>query len=289
MGHLKYLLLTIVAFMGFSSLAFGDGFHAFVNKNGVYLPFNEKTDIVNHNSQYPKGTFAYYRESLGFLNNELVTPYDNKYCYFIAINPFNNKVEFIIPMDTTKTKFTQDDVNMFLDGYNYSVSDFATNLDNGVKSKSIRQSFIEKSLGTKAVNNKIKDNAHGYTYTFSNGYLSGYESASGLSKDAIYVQEHVPSIFNKILENASANYSGSNIEKYINGQCKYFMKISITYLNRAPNYNYALLYAILDSGITLEEFSFLVPEAEITSSAGNYIMMSVGTYSFTFKDKVLVK
>lgn len=35
MGHLKYLLLTIVAFMGFSSLAFGDGFQAFVNKNGV--------------------------------------------------------------------------------------------------------------------------------------------------------------------------------------------------------------------------------------------------------------
>ena len=61
------------------------------------------------------------------------------------------------------------------------------------------------------------------------------------------------------------------------------------YINKAPNSNYALLYCILNEGMTLDEFNLLVPEAEISSSIGNYVNMSCGNYMFTFKDKFLVK
>ena len=55
------------------------------------------------------------------------------------------------------------------------------------------------------------------------------------------------------------------------------------------NYNFALLYCILYDGMALDEFSFLVPGSELSSSINNYVIMKFGTYIFTFKDNVLVK
>ena len=83
------------------------------------------------------------------------------------------------------------------------------------------------------------------------------------------------------------------ITEYVNGQCKYFRRINVSYLRQAYNsninYNFALLYCILYEGMGLDEFTFLVPNAEISSSLNNYVIMSCGNYMFTFKDKIHVK
>ena len=174
-------------------------------------------------------------------------------------------------------------------------SDFASNLKSGIEDGSISQVFVEKSLGVKAENNTLTDNVHGFTYTFKDGILSSYKSNDGYSNDAIDVKENYPQIFAKILTNARIYYGTSKlaITEYVNGQCKYFRSINISYLRQASNsninFNYALLYCILYEGMSLDEFTFLVPNAEISSSLNNYVIMSYGNYMFTFKDKIHVK
>lgn len=273
------------------------GFKPLINKNGTYVPFDEKTDIVPEfkpSEKSPKGSINYYRSCLGYGNGEIITHF-NDACYVIALNAFNNEVIFILPKDTTKTSLTQQDVNRYLAGYTPNASDFASNLKSGVEDGSIRQVFVEKSLGVKADNNTLTDNVHGFTYTFKDGILSSYKSNDGFSDDAIDVKENYPQIFAKILTNARVNYGTSKlaITEYVNGQCKYFRSINISYLRQASNgninYNYALLYCILYEGMSLDEFTFLVPNAEISSSLNNYVIMSCGNYMFTFKDKVHVK
>ena len=67
----------------------------------------------------------------------------------------------------------------------------------------------------------------------------------------------------------------------------------MSYLRMASNpninYNYALLYSIFNAGVKLDDFTFYVPEAQLSSSVNNYIIMSCGSYMFTFKDNVLIK
>lgn len=269
----------------------------FVYKNGVYKPFNENADIVSSfklTEKTPKGSFAYYRSCLGYLDGELLF-YMTKDYSAIALNAFNNKVVFVMLSDDTKTVLTQEDVDIYLSNYKYSDSEFVRNLNTAVSEKSIRKDFVEKSIGVNAINNTITDEEHGYVYTFTGGILSGYKSSDGLSDDAKKVKTDFPDIFNDIRFKATRLYgtSTTRVLDYINGQCKYFMRIDIDFISKAKdpsiNYNYALLYCILYEGMTLNEFNILVPNAELSSSVDNYIIMTCGSYIFTFKNKVLVK
>ena len=291
----KYLLFFLVILI--ASIVNAAGFKPLINKNGTYVPFDEKTDIVigfKASDKSPKGSINYYIRCLGYGNGEVITHF-NDACYVIVLNAFNNEVIFILPKDATKTSLTQQDVNRYLAGYSPNTSDFAGNLKSGVEDGSIRQVFVEKSLGVKADNNTLTDNVHGFTYTFKDGILSSYKSNDGFSNDAIDVKENYPQIFAKILTNARVSYGTSKlaITEYVNGQCKYFRRINFSYLRQASNsninFNYALLYCILYEGMGLDEFTLLVPNAEISSSLNNYMIMSCGNYMFTFKDKVHVK
>jgi len=293
---MKKIILFISA-MFIASITNAAGFKPLINKNGTYVPFDEKTDIVpgfKTSEKSPKGSINYYRSCLGYGNGEIITHF-NDACYVIALNAFNNEVIFIIPKDTTKTSLTQQEVNRYLAGYSPNASDFASNLKSGVEDGSIRQVFVEKSLGVKADNYTLTDNVHGFTYAFKDGILSSYKSNDGYSDDAIDVKENYPQIFAKILTNARVHYGASKlaVNEYVNGQCKYFRRINFSYLRQASNsninFNYALLYCILYEGMGLDEFTFLVPNAEISSSLNNYVIMSCGNYMFTFKDKVHVK
>ena len=294
---MKKLVLLFFSAMCIAVLANAAGFKPLINKNGTFVPFDEKADIVEGyktSANCPKGSINYYRSCLGYGNGEVITHF-NDACYVIALNAFNNEVIFIIPKDTTKTSLTQQDVNRYLAGYTPNASDFASNLKSGIEDGSISQVFVEKSLGVKAENNTLTDNVHGFTYTFKDGILSSYKSNDGYSNDAIDVKENYPQIFAKILTNARIYYGTSKlaITEYVNGQCKYFRSINISYLRQASNsdinFNYALLYCILYEGMSLDEFTFLVPNAEISSSLNNYVIMSYGNYMFTFKDKIHVK
>lgn len=292
---MKKSLLFFIAV--FTSLVAFAGFNPLINKNGTYVPFNEKTDIVagfKQTDKCPKGSFNYYRSCLGYSDGEVLSHYNDD-CYFIALNAFNNEVIFIIPKDTTKTSLTQQEVNKYLAGYKPNSSDFASNLKSAVEDRSIRKTFVEKSLGVNAVNNVLTDEIHGFTYTFQNGVLISYKSSDGLSDDAIDVKENFPQVYSKIMSNARIYYGASKlaVTEYVNGQCKYFRRINVSYLRQAYNsninYNFALLYCILYEGMGLDEFTFLVPNAEISSSLNNYVIMSCGNYMFTFKDKTHVK
>lgn len=299
MKNYKYMKKFIILFwaMLITSTLSAAGFKPLINKNGTYVPFDETKDIVEGykpSANCPKGSINYYRSCLGYGNGEVITHF-NDACYVIALNAFNDNVIFILPKDTTIKSLTQQEVIRYLAGYKPNSSDFASNLKTGVEDGSIRLSFVENALGIKAENNVLTDNIHGFTYTFENGILKSYKSNDGFSDDAIDVKENYPQIFAKILTNARINYGTSKlaITEYVNGQCKYFRSINISYLRQASNsninYNYALLYCILYEGMGLDEFTFLVPNAEISSSLNNYVIMSCGNYMFTFKDKVHVK
>ncbi len=291
---LVFLILTTIL-IGPSTYA--AGWTVFVNKNGIYKSFDENKDIVSTfklTEKTPKGSFAYYRSCLGYLDGELLF-YMTKDYSTIALNAFNNKVVFVMLSDDTKTILTQEDVDTYLSNYKYSDSEFVRNLNTAVSEKNIRKDFVEKSLGVKAINNTITDEEHGYVYTFTGGILSSYKSSDGLSDDAKKVKTDFPNIFNDIRFKATGLYGASTtrVLDYINGQCKYFMRIDIDFISKAKdpsiNYNYALLYCILYEGMTLNEFNILVPNAELSSSVDNYIIMTCGSYIFTFKNKVLVK
>ena len=293
---MKKISLFISA-MFMVTFAFAAGLKPLINKNGTYVLFDEKSDVVEGykpSANCPKGSINYYRSCLGYGNGEVITHF-NDACYVIALNAFNDNVIFILPKDTTIKTLTQKDVIRYLAGYKPNASDFASNLKTGVEDGSIRQSFVENALGIKAENNVLTDDVHGFTYTFENGILKSYKSNDGFSDDAIDVKENYPQIFAKILTNARVHYGASKlaVNEYVNGQCKYFRRINFSYLRQASNsninYNYALLYCILYEGMGLDEFTFLVPNAEISSSLNNYVIMSCGNYMFTFKDKVHVK
>ena len=263
----------------------------FINKGGVYTLFNE-TDIVpsfKPTEEYPKGSIIYYTYCLGYATGEVNLYFANSEGV-VALNTFNNEVLFVLPRDENKTSLTQQEVDKMMVSYKPTADDFLLNLKNGLEKESIRQTFVETSLGIKAMNNAIKDDIHGYTYIFNNGVMTEYKSISGFSDDAILVKENFPNTFELFEFNAKKYYAmNSSIIAYINGQCKYLMLTPESYINKAPNSNYALLYCILNEGMSFDEFNTLVPEAEISSNVGNIIIMSYGNYIFTFVDKVLIK
>lgn len=285
----KYLFVILAAFA--VSVANAE-WKPFICKNGEYKLFDEKTDIVptfKPSEDCPKGSFNYYTYCLGYGTGEVISFFANR-DGVIALNAFNNDILFVLPMDENKRSLTQKEVDKMMSAYEPKADEFARNLQSGIEMKSIRQSFVEKSLGVKATNNSLKDDMHGYTYTFRNGIMVECKNSSGYSDDAIFIKENLPNFFERFERNAKRFYAiNSSIIAYINGQCKYLMVMPQAYINKAPNSNYALLYCILNEGMTLDEFNLLVPEAEISSSIGNYVNMSCGNYMFTFKDKVLVK
>lgn len=285
---MKKLLLLITATL-IATLVHAN-WKPFINKGGVYKEFDEKTDIVpsfKDNGEYNKGSLSYFAHCLGFSSGEYITYIIGNDA--VVLNAFNGDVLFVL-VDENKSSLTQQEVDKMLSKYSPNIEEFRMNLKEGIEERNIRQSFVEESLGVQSVDNTIKDNSRGYTYVFTNGIMVDYKHDSGYSDDALFVKENWPQLLEILERNAKRYYSSTlAIVKYINGQSKYIMKIPQAYLKKAPNYNFALLYCILYEGMTLDEFTFLVPEAQISSTMGNYVTMSYGNYFFTFKNKILVK
>ena len=269
----------------------------FVHKNNSYVEFNESTDIVENrlNEGGQNGSMVYYANCLGYSGNELVEIYkynnsDSNLDYFgVVKNVFNDEIIYIV---TNRKSFTNEDIISILT--TGSGLDFTLNLKSGIENKNIRLSVVEESLGIKTSNNIIVDDVHGFTYTFENGVMISYTNNNGYSDDANYVMENLPRIFYQIEKNAKIRYSSEfYIKKYINMQCKYFMNINTNYLRLASNtninYNYALIYCIFYSGMSLEDFNFLIPDAELVASVDKYIIMKRGTHTFTFNNNILEK
>lgn len=171
----KYLLTIVTLFITLTASA---EWKPFINQGGVYKLFDEKTDIVpsffKPADDCHKGSFNYYTYCLGYATGEVITYFaDNQ--GVVALNAFNKDVLFALPMDESKTSLTQKEVDKMMAKYEPKADDFTRNLQLGLKKKSIRQSYVEKTLGIKAIDNVIKDNINGYTYIFNNGVMVDYK------------------------------------------------------------------------------------------------------------------
>lgn len=269
--------------------------NVFINKQGNYVLFNENTDIVSsfiQTNEFKKGSFRYYTRCLGYKDNEIISNFEDKYA--IGINSFNNEVIFIIIFDDNIKYINQDIINnKYLNNYKFESHDFISNLDDGIKNKSISLNFVKSSLNITDNNGIIIDNIHGFKYKFINGILVEYTNNTGLNKNSLYIKNRIPSIYNKIIHNSKEIYNEINVE-YINGQSDYFCNINTDYLKLASNpninYNYCLLYCIIyGKGVSLEMFNKYVPGAEIYSNTGGYLIMSYNNFMFVFKNGQLVK
>lgn len=279
MKHIITIITITLVSLTLSSNVYGQ-MKVMVNKNNTFVEFNEETDIVENplNDGGQKGSANYYMNCLGYSTNE-VSSCDDHLTY---VNMFNKEIIFYFGNSPAK--------DIKIDHFS-----FVYNLKSGIEEHNIRQEVVEKSLGIKAVDNIIVDEMNGFIYEFNNGVLVDYKNINGLNDDANDVKNTFPVIFAKIENDAKRFYSPSSISvnEYINKQCKYFRSINISYLRHASNpeinYNYALLYAILYPGMTLDNFNFLVPYSKLVASSGSITMMKYNSYTFIFEDNVLVK
>lgn len=290
---IKKILYIVISIMVIGSPigCFAEG-STFVYNNGEYHEYNEIND-----GKYPfdatktsaqKNSFTYYCIRLGYTSNEVFAKHYD--WGIIGFDLFTHKPLLVFgyypdrTIDITK-------ISKLASNCDFDESDVFSILDNGIKEKNITQKRIEASLSLKAVNGTIIDKDNNIKYVFENGYLVKYESGDGYGKWAKYLRKNAPHIFSKIENNALVYKIDSDKKKYINEQCEYFAKTNMSYLKQAVqfNYNYFLLYCVLyKPNITLVEFLFLVPEAQIYSTARNYLIVKVGLNVFTFKDNILI-
>ena len=276
MKHIIAIITITLVSLYLSSNVYGQ-VKVMVNKNNTFVEFNEETDIVENplNDGGQKGSAAYYMNCLGYSTNE-VSSSDDLLTY---VNMFNKEIIFYFGNSPSKDI----KIDYFL---------FVGKLMSGIEKHNIRQEVVEKSLDIKAVDNIIVDESNGFIYEFNNGVLVDYKNINGLNDDANVVKNMAPKIFAKIENDAKRFYSSSiSVNEYINKQCKYFYNINISYLRHASNpeinYNYALLYAIFYTGMTLDDFNFLVPHSELVASYRSITMMRYNNYTFFFEDNVL--
>ena len=274
MKHIITIITITLVSLTLSSNIYGQ---IMVNKNNTFVEFNEETDIVENplNEGGQKGSANYYKNYLGYSTNEVIS------CDLTYVNMFNKEIIFYIGNSPAK--------DIKIDYFS-----FVSNLKSGIEKHNIRQEVVEKSLDIKAVDNIIVDKSNGFIYEFNNGVLVDYKNINGLNDDANDVKNTYPKIFAEIENGAKRFYSSSiSVNEYINKQCKYFRNINISYLRHASNpeinYNYALLYAIFYTGMTLDDFNFLVPYSKLVASYGSITMMGYNNYSFIFEDNVLIK
>lgn len=284
---MKKLFITFVILFSISLpyITYANSFKILINHNGVYTDIKQSDFVPNFipSTDYPTGSFMFYVEALGYHNNELVSLFANDSNSLIGINPFNNKIVFVMDDMSGDTKY---------DNYTVNENDFIDNLEDGIKNKSIRKSFIENSLNIKSNNNILIDNIHGIKYIFTDNILSEYISLDGLSKHAKYIKSKFPNIYNNILDNGKKYYEGAQLNSFINKQSEYLCSININYLKQASspvfNYNYALLYAVLYHEMTLDDFLFLIPTSEIVSAINEYVVIEYGEFVFYFKNEIMV-
>jgi hypothetical protein len=281
MKHIITIITITLVSLTLSSNVYGQ-MKVMVNKNNTFVEFNEETDIVENplNDGGQKGSANYYTNCLGYSSNEVDSCGDDDLTY---VNIFNKEIIFYFDFGNSPAK------DIKIDYYR-----FVSNLMSGIEEHNIRQEVVEKSLGIKAVDNIIVDESNGFIYKFNNGVLVDYKNINGLSDDANDVKNTLPKIFAKIENDAKRFYSSSiSVNEYINKQCQYFSNINISYLRHASNpeidYNYALLYAIFYTGMTLDDFNFLVPHSKLVASSGSITIMGYNNYSFIFEDNILVK
>lgn len=283
---MKKLFITFVILFSISLpyITYANSMKILINHNGVYTDIKQSDFVPNFipSTDYQTGSFIFYVEALGYYRNELTSLFVNDYNTIIGINPFNNKIVFVMDMNGD-TKY---------DNYTVNEEDFINNLEEGIKNKSIRKSFIENSLNIKSDNNILIDNIHGIKYIFTDNILSEYISLDGLNKHAKYIKSKFPNIYNNILDNGKKYYEGSQLNSFINKQSDYFCSINMNYLKQASspvfNYNYALLYAVLYHKMTLDDFLFLMPTAEIVSAINEHVFIKYGAFVFPFKNEIMV-
>ena len=291
---MKKIFLSLV-FAWVSIFGFGKSLFTFnkITNNWEYVDSIKwmVTTLPNIGDAKP-GSPIYYGLTQGYLSDELYLYLDDDCKYFFIFKSFSDKPYYVICLKNNANTLNVDSVNLALKKYDYNEAFVHYGgLKNALKGK-IRKSFLEEVVSKKAINNKLIDEFNGYEYTFTNGYLTSYKPLDGLSEEAREFKNH--SLFPVIKANAERkHHSKEDIYKEINFQfhCIYQMtstQVRLAY-NDKFNYNIALVYFILHKNVTLEDFTFYVPEAKTEEITDNSVILSYKSMLFIFQNNRLEK
>lgn len=238
--------------------------------------------------EFKPGTIGYIPTKMGFLDDEWYI-WTTDSLDVIVFRAFS-QTPICVLVNTNGGKFDQKDLEHLKSGFdyrdNFSVERAAAGL--------VRLSFMEETIGTKVVDNQMRDNENGYTYYFENGYLSSAEPLDGLTEFARRAKGS--QIFDIIQNNAVRKHgNGSLALKEINFQfwCIANMPpehFRLAYNNRF-NYNIALVWFALygvENNAQLSDFMTYVPDAETIEVSKDSIIMGWGSNLFIFKNDILV-
>lgn len=237
------------------------------------------------------GSPIYYGLTQGYLSDELYFYLDDDCKYCFMFKSFSDKPYYVICLTNNSNTLNVDSVNYALSKFDYN-KDFSNYRRKTILKGKVRQKFLEEVVGKKAINHKLIDELNEYEYTFTNGYLTSYKPLDGLSEEAREFKNH--SLFPVIKANAERkHHSKEDIYKEINFQfhCVYQMtstQVRLAY-NDKFNYNIALVYFILHKNVTLEDFTFYVPEAKTEEITDNGVILSYKSMLFVFKNNRLEK
>lgn len=264
------------------------------SEDGTYILYPDsawKNQSLPNLGDYKPTSIGYIPTKLGYLENEWYLYISEQ--AFVVFKAFSTDIICIIyDTDNQDSVLTQSQINELLEDFDYNRTFKIEQALNG----EIRQSFMEKTLNKKAINNSIVDEVNGYTYTFSNGMLSSWFANDGIQG---FAKEYKGSkLYNIIESNAKRKHqSRDEIVEEINFQFVCFANMRPAHLklatSRKYNYNMALvwfsIYGIGDEKATLDNFLLCVPDAEPMDVSDKSITLSWGTNLFKFRDGMLVK
>lgn len=239
-------------------------------------------------SEFKPGTIGYIPTKLGFLNDEWYMWMTDS-LEVIVFRAFS-QTPICVLVNTSDGKFEQKDLERLKSRFDYRDNFSVEKAVEGT----VRLSFMEETIGTKVVDNQIKDIENGYMYYFKNGYLSSAEPLDGLTEFARRAKGS--QIFDIIQNNAIRKHGDGPLAlKEINFQfwCIANMPpehFRLAYNNRF-NYNVALVWFALygvENNAQLSEFMAYVPDAEAIEVSKDSIIMSWGSNLFIFKNDILV-
>lgn len=237
---------------------------------------------------FKPGTVGYIPTKLGFLKDEWYIWMTDR-LDVVVFRAFS-QIPICALVNTGDGKFDEKDLECLKRGFDYQDEFSVERAASGM----VRLSFMEETLGTKAVDNQIMDNENGYRYYFVNGYLSSAEPLDGLTEFARRAKGSL--IFDIIQTNAVRKHGvGALALKEINFQfwCIANMPsehFRLAYNNRF-NYNIALVWFALygvENKAQLSDFMTHVPDAETIEVSKDSIIMSWGSNIFIFKNDILV-
>lgn len=238
--------------------------------------------------EFKPGTIGYIPTKLGFLNDEWYMWMTDS-LEVVVFRAFS-QIPICALVNTNHGKFDKKDLENLKSGFDYQDKFSVERTAAGI----VRMSFMEETLGTKAIDNQITDNENGYKYYFKNGYLSSAEPLDGLTEFARRAKGS--QIFDIIQNNAVRKHGNGPLAlKEINFQfwCIANMPpehFRLAYNNRF-NYNIALVWFALygvENNAQLSDFMAYVPDADTIEVSKDSIIMSWGNNLFIFKNDTLV-